>query len=490
MLSKPAKSPKSAKGPKLEPGFIPSSDLDALVHEMHVATAGSDKQGAFVPHRGLLAHLGVRHRLAKLPEFVLLIDKAEKGTGAAPYLQYDELCKAMRIRNVPAFGIHLESADYAIARILHDTEFGAAGGEGSDSDDADLSDMSDHERGECLRKRHHQLQDGELYPLLEIIARIERKTGADLASSITGTKKDPTTGAKVKVARRNEQRAKLVMGPPGPAVWLYVENGYDGYMMKANRSALIHDTFSMDGMKEGVKLCVFQLKTDAEVPDFLFQAFRRSVESYEEQRSGTGGWHAQTLATLSHSINERQSDPKAAFAAGLSQMVRRLGHGHAQAIVSKYGDYYSWSERLVEAGRSAQALEALKKELTELRSTAGDKRRLGPSLAQSIIKTLMESAVERIHRDENVSAAVKRAWDAEHDDISSDDDDDTPARPVKGGERKRPTLELKTTTMPASSKRLWDEDEEDEEEEEVTSHSKEKKKEETKAEVDEVFIDI
>lgn len=467
---------KLAKSPKLEPGFVLATDLQNLNHAMLVATAGSSKQGAFVPHRGLLRHLGVRYDLATLPEFVLLVDKAEKGTGAAPYLQHTELCAALCIRNVPAFAIHLESADYAIARVLHDEQFRRSGDGGDDSssssaDDTDLSDMSDHERGECLRKRHQRLQDRELYPLLEIIARIERKTGADLASSITGTKKDPTTGAKVSVPRREEQRAKLVMGPPGPAVWLYVDNGYDGYMMKANRSALIHDTFSMDGMKDGVKLCVFHVKSDAEVPDFLYQAFRRSVESYNEQRSGSGGWHAQTLATLSHHINERQSDPQAAFASGLVQMVRRLGQGHAQAIAQKYGNYFAWSERVVEAGRSAQALEAFKKELTVLRSTVGDKRRLGPSLAQSIIKTLMGAAVERIQRDENVSAAVKRSWDAEEEDIddSSDDDD----QPRKGGEKKR--VALPVTAMPAHSRRVWDDDEEDEEEEKGKKKEQKKK---------------
>lgn len=482
--------PKKEK--KLFDGFLPFYTINQLVCDMNDANLTTESCDAIVPHQGLLRHFGISRERNELPEFVLLVDKAEDGSKDAPFLQHKQLCTTLRAVGVMAISLKLESYDFVVARIRHELPFVAEkrkkkssidsdldmlddgndnGDSADDADDSDansLDDLSDHERSVCLSKRKKALRDQDVYPLLEHLAGIERKTGFDMASSIMGTKKGAgEDDGKVKTNRRMEQREKMLMGPPGPAVWLYIDNGYEGLMLKQNTSALIHDTFSLDGMKNDIKLCTFRLRTDGEVPEFLKEAFRRTVESYLEQNSGAV--QRQSMALLSHKMRQKRSDPTAAFCAGLMQMVVRLGYGHAQAIVRAYKTYFEWSKRLVEAAQSQRTLDAFQQELANLRSTTGDQRHIGKKLARSIIRVMIGNEVSS---QEAARDAVKRGFDDDDDDSDESETELQRKRRVRATQsnRKRRVIESDSDSSAddeTSAPSAWDESDDDDDDDDV-----------------------
>ena len=391
MLGRASALPKEKKSlalsrKQLPPGILPRATIEHYQRVLRDAGAlGKSECSTFLDRHNLARHgLTPASFDVPLPRFVVFVDTKEKGTrDSAGVISGDAMCEALLRMGVWAIRHDLETGDYAVAMVL-------------DSDDPD------EEEAPCRAAKRARVDDDDdstasddapcasdaALRLYRVIVLLERKTRADMARSIQ-------TGS------RAGHRAKMFASGAPVLVWAYTENigaRPDG-MQASLLSALFHDTFTLEGLDAGSKMCTLQLNSDADMPTALVHAIRRTAEHVlsgeAEQRRGP----TPLGADLSHfgiDVRKRRTDPAATYAACLTTLVRGMGEHRAAALRTEFPTLLHLCEAVLDVRDDEPARARLVRRIADVRyapvglQVKRDKpRRIGNALADHLLDALI-----------------------------------------------------------------------------------------------------
>ena len=315
----------------------------------------------------------------KPPEFVVLVDRREKGSRNTSHLvAAAPLCSALLRCGVWAVPWTLpdKQGDYAI--LQYSAEPVTDVQEEEDDDGEDDSSVQPANVSSSSSPPPPVDTPPKYPPGYKVMALIERKTPNDLADSI-------------KNKHRSEQRREMLNSGVPVLVWMitgYVDQE-SNYFTKQLLSAIFHDTFSTEGLDSGQKICALQLSSDACVVEALSNGVRRIAECAKAGGASRGvsmEEYATRLKRGAASSCER-------YEAALRVLVPGLGEVRSRAVRAEYPSLVHLCKAAQASAGSArkrkEMVERLSDALCESAQTGGKKRRLGKAAATNLTEQLI-----------------------------------------------------------------------------------------------------
>ena len=396
-----------AKKITIKPGHLPVETVDfytKLLAQYHLLNANNPSR---LVDSESLTESGVRlpRNAPPAPQFIVLVDRREKGhKSSSPIVGCVAMCVTLLRLGIWAVPWTLpdKRGDYALLEY-----------EGNDTEDVVVSSSSSgRKRRKIVVDDDGDDTEGSFPPGYKVWTLIERKTRADLQRSIVDH-------------HRTDQRDIMLLTGVPVIMWLiteYVDEVVDGWL-KRLQSAILHETFSLDGLTTGQKTCALQVRSDASVPDTISGGMRWLVEDIIKKRRKDNGTQLPTaigMGEYTARLKHKGAGPAQTYAAALCLLVKGLGEAHALAIQKEFPTLLHLTREALEATNPAKRI-VLVKRLSYIKcgpvllSTGDDKsRRLGLKTAEKLVDALLDPYVEFQH---GYSVTTQQTGKSNNDEI-------------------------------------------------------------------------